>query len=54
MITLSGNLVTEYTTFVAGSVTALVPIIGITAGVFLAFTIFDRMARIILKTLRKP
>ena len=43
MITIQSNLVTDYAEFVAGSFQALLPIVGMTAGLFLAFAIFDRV-----------
>lgn len=49
MITLSDNLIENYVDFIAGAVSAFLPIIGMTAGLFLAFAIFDRVVRIIIK-----
>lgn len=53
MITIDPNIIEQYTEFISGSVTALVPLIGITAGIFLAFAIFDQIVRVILKTAKK-
>lgn len=51
-MTLSENVITEFSTFVAGSVGSLVSLIGIVAGVFLAFAIFEKMVRLIVKTIK--
>jgi len=52
MITIESSIITQYADFVAGSVQAFVPIIGMAAGIFLAFAIFDKIVRLILKTVR--
>lgn len=49
MIEIQSNLVTDYAEFVAGSFQALVPIVGITAGLFVGFAIFDRLVVTIRK-----
>jgi len=51
-MTFSENVITEFSTFVAGSVGSLISLVGITAGVFLAFAIFERVVRVIIKTLK--
>lgn len=53
MITINDTIIETYTAFVAGSVQSLLPLIGITAGVFLAFAIFDRIVRAVIKATRK-
>lgn len=52
MITIDSGLISDYSEFVSGSIVSLLPIIGITAGVFLGFTIFERVVRIILKAVK--
>lgn len=43
MIEIQSSLITDYTEFVAGTFQALLPLVGMTAGIFLAFAIFDRV-----------
>lgn len=50
MIQVDPNLVNDYAQFVGESFQALLPIVGMTAGVFLAFAIFDRIVVTIRKT----
>jgi len=52
MITIDANLISDYIGFISGAVDSFLPIIGMTAGIFLAFTIFERVVRIILKAVK--
>jgi len=50
MLTVSGNLVTIYTTYVTGAMTAFMPLVSTTIGVFLAFAIANLVRNFIIKT----
>lgn len=52
MITISDNLISDYASFIGGTFDNFLPIVGMVAGVFLAFTIFDKIVRIIIKAVR--
>jgi len=52
MITIDSEIISQYADFVSGSVDAFLPLIGMTAGIFLAFMIFERLVRIILKAIK--
>ncbi len=49
MITISSDIISDYAGFVAGTFEALLPLIGMTAGVFVAFAIFERVVTTIRK-----
>jgi len=49
MLTINGNLLGEYTTFVTGAVSAFLPLMATIIGVFLAFAIANMVRHLILK-----
>lgn len=53
MISLDVNLISDYKNFVINSLDTLLPVLGLTAGIFLAFTIFEKVARVIQKSSKK-
>ncbi len=52
MITIDSNLISDYAGFISGAVDSFLPLIGMTAGIFLAFMIFERVVRAILKAIK--
>lgn len=52
MLTVSGDLVTIYTVYVTGAMTAFLPLVGAVIGVFLAFAIANLVRHFIVKTAR--
>mgnify|MGYP001559448811 CR=1 FL=1 len=51
-MTVNGNLVEIYTTYVTNAMTAFLPLVGAVIGVFLAFAIANLVVRFIVKTAR--
>ncbi|MEK7499659.1 MAG: hypothetical protein AAB649_03565 [Patescibacteria group bacterium] len=49
-MTVNGSLITIYTTYVTGAMTAFMPLISSVIGVFLAFAIANLVRNFIIKT----
>lgn len=48
-MTLDGSIVAAYTTYVGSAIGSLLPLWGVTVGVFLAFGIAERLAHLLRK-----
>ena len=49
-MTVNGNLLTIYTTYVTGAMTAFLPLISAVIGIFLAFAVANLVRNFIIKT----
>jgi len=53
MLTVNGNLVTLFTGFVGQSMNSFVPLLAAVIGLFLAFTIADRVRFVVGRMVKK-